>query len=439
ISGFEIVGVVLASMPLLTSALDHYAEGVDVMKNTRNYAMLCNISTSLDTSVGIYKDSCYLLLGPLNLPDQQMKDLLLEPKREAWKSPQLQSDLVMRLGSSLTQYMSLINNLYKRILLFFGKKLKLNDDLKACTTTTTMDGTIDEKARNKFFKNNWLKTNGDFDTDKFAAIKMDIDRNIEEISKLTASAVQLEPLRVEKKNRFQAEYWDKLRYHAQRLWNHYIGFLEDQQWTYDVYSDPGYGMPDSNSGMISLEEAISVSTGINDMDNCRYALTLASTVLLLYNTLWLPQTWSAKDIFLPRPRHGNLVVSHFYVSQTFGSTTTTAAAIVEPRSIFRNETVFALGVALLELSYGQPLLSFQTPEDLNEQGMEDSTTEMSIAMRLLNEMSEFVSENYLRVVRRCVHCTFGMSFCDFEYPEFRKKFFEGVVVPLKEEYDASRK
>ena len=44
----------------------------------------------------------------------------------------------------------------------------------------------------------------------------DIDSDIDKISKLTAGAVQLEPLRVEK-NRLQSTYWKNIRDQAQRL------------------------------------------------------------------------------------------------------------------------------------------------------------------------------------------------------------------------------
>lgn len=89
-----------------------------------------DIQISFSASVGIYMDSCYQLLNPLNLPDQQMNDLLEERKREAWKSPQLRKDLEKRLGPNFKTYMLLLDKLNRKILLFC-KKLKLNDDLKA--------------------------------------------------------------------------------------------------------------------------------------------------------------------------------------------------------------------------------------------------------------------------------------------------------------------
>jgi hypothetical protein len=103
--------------------------------------------------------------------------------------------------------------------------------------------------------------------------------------------------------------------------------------------------------------------------------------------------------------------------------------------LVKNEMVFALGVALLELSYGQPLLSLQTPEDLNDQGLEDSMTEFSIATRLAYQIHEREMDNYAKSVLRCVTCNFDTYSCDFENRGFREKFFNGVVAPLRTDYE----
>jgi len=109
--------------------------------------------------------------------------------------------------------------------------------------------------------------------------------------------------------------------------------------------------------------------------------TLASAVLQLYKTPWLSTAWTSNDILMLRAATGDALLSDFSISRTFGPTTT-SIAIEKRRCCVKNELVFSLGVALLELSYRQPLLSLKTSDDLNEQGMEDSMTELSIATRL---------------------------------------------------------
>ena len=109
------------------------------MKNMKDYdCVFSDIQTSFTASVLIYQNSCYQLLGPLNLPDQQMNDLLVQRSAEAWKAPTLQNDLEKKLGPNYRIYPSLISKLNKRILLFC-EKLKLNHDLKA-RSYSSMEG-----------------------------------------------------------------------------------------------------------------------------------------------------------------------------------------------------------------------------------------------------------------------------------------------------------
>jgi hypothetical protein len=90
-----------------------------------------DIHTCFSASVVIFLNSCSQLLQPLNLSDQQTNDLLVQRSPSAWKAPALHKDLEKRLGPNYGTYLSLIGKLNRRILLFC-KKLKLNDDLKAC-------------------------------------------------------------------------------------------------------------------------------------------------------------------------------------------------------------------------------------------------------------------------------------------------------------------
>ncbi|KAL8630580.1 hypothetical protein Q9189_003670 [Teloschistes chrysophthalmus] len=131
------------------------------------------------------------------------------------------------------------------------------------------------------------------------------------------------------------------------------------------------------------------------VDKYTLAYTLASAVLQLYNTPWLPTAWSSNDIFILKPSAGNTLPSQFYASRTFRSPSAQAAR-ARTRRCIKNEMVFALGVALLEISYGQPLLSLKSPEDLNDQGMEDSMTEVSIATRLADRIHEREMDNYAK-------------------------------------------
>lgn len=214
-----------------------------------------------------------------------------------------------------------------------------------------------------------------------------------------------------------------------------IGFLEDQSWQHHVYCVPGPGSSKQISDMAPIKEFIyGDNSKMTTVDKYTLAYTLASAVLQLYNTPWLPTAWSSNDIFILKPSAGNTLPSQFYASRTFRSPSAQAAR-ARTRRCIKNEMVFALGVALLEISYGQPLLSLKSPEDLNDQGMEDSMTEVSIATRLADRIHEREMDNYAKSVLRCVRCSFDTFSCDFEDRGFREKFFNGVVTPLRADYE----
>lgn len=62
-------------------------------------------------------------------------------------------------------------------------------------------------------------------------------------------------------------------------------------------------------------------------------------------------------------------------------------------------------------------------------------TEFSIAMRLADEIHLRELPNYAKVAARCIRCNFDTFTCNFEDEEFRERFYEGVIVPLQEDYE----
>jgi hypothetical protein len=159
--------------------------------------------------------------------------------------------------------------------------------------------------------------------------------------------------------------------------------LEDEAWQHHVYSVTGPASQAQIFEAASLNDIIHGAKRIAPRQKCTLALTLASSVLQLHDTPWLPRAWETKDIFFLKNHGDNAIPSKFYVSQTFSSTShVAAAAAAKRRRLVKNEMVFALGVALLELAHGASILSFKEPEDLSEDGKEDSMTEVSIATRL---------------------------------------------------------
>lgn len=193
------------------------------MKNMRQYeCVFADINSSFGVSVGIYIESCYKLLAPLNLPDEQMKDLLLENDNEkmtcAWQNAELEQKLVKRLSMNCKSYLSFVHKLNRRILLL-AHKLKLGPTFmvscriscKICGLTSQRqppwvlkDGTVDEKCRRKFFSSVWTRVRGGFDSNKCASLLEQIDRDILKISQFTAITLEVEPLRINRSRKLRS-------------------------------------------------------------------------------------------------------------------------------------------------------------------------------------------------------------------------------------------
>jgi hypothetical protein len=169
-------------------------------------------------------------------------------------------------------------------------------------------------------------------------------------------------------------------------------------------------------------------------NRCSLALTLASAVLHLHGTSWLAETWSMNDIHIMG--RTSLLSDQPYLSKNFiPSTNVPSAGITGPKlRIIKNSMIFGLGVALLEIAYGSPLSTFETADDLDH-GTRLDWTDYLIADRLTNGLSARELPNYANATRRCIHCNFDSSVYSLNNNDFRERFYQGVIVPLQEDYN----
>jgi hypothetical protein len=164
------------------------------------------------------------------------------------------------------------------------------------------------------------------------------------------------------------------------------------------------------------------------------ALTLANTVLQLHDTPWLSEVWNMRDIFVLSKDH-NLVATHPYLSKKFAAGKKAAQLHGTKLRITKNPTIFALGVALLEISYGTQLSALEAPEDLDGEGKHTMWSEYLTADRLVENIHVRELPNFANAARRCVHCNFEATVYDLRNEDFRERFYQGVVVPLQQDYD----
>lgn len=163
----------------------------------------------------------------------------------------------------------------------------------------------------------------------------------------------------------------------------------------------------------------------------------------LYETPWLKNNWNLHDLYFEQNGKDNEI----YVTETFDSKGSPEQNENPGRwnwLLVKNDTLFALGVALLELSNGQVLSDCQIKEDLNEKGEEDKMTRFNTVNRLLRDLNDGEpSSRFTSAVNWCFFPLLGVDGpkaseddYDFSNNRFRKYFWQYVMIPLQEDYEA---
>lgn len=147
-----------------------------------------------------------------------------------------------------------------------------------------------------------------------------------------------------------------------------------------------------------------------------------------------------QDIFFLNHDQIPLLSNQPYVSKSFAPLPHPFPPSPHPNKskqsiIIKSPTIFALGVALLQLSHAKPLNAFATPDDLDAQGNRTFWTDYMIADRLADGLLARELPNFANATRRCIHCNFEGTVYSLNDEGFRERFYQGVVVPLQQDYD----
>ena len=102
---FSIVGFVLAVLPLVISAIEHYNEGLKPLKDFVKWkTTIRNLIVGLRTQKALFRNTLEQLLGGLVTDQTELSVLLDDPAGSGWKSPKLETDLKQRLRHSFDVY-----------------------------------------------------------------------------------------------------------------------------------------------------------------------------------------------------------------------------------------------------------------------------------------------------------------------------------------------
>ena len=223
-----------------------------------------------------------------------------------------------------------------------------------------------------------------------------------------------------------------------------LGFLVDEKGDkhkhYLYWADPTI-TPETRS--TSLDDLLSYpisgshKTWLSRKDRLRIAVTLAWSILELDGTLWLKPTWSSKDILFHEKTNqaSDPQYSYPYISWKLCRTDDNVADYMHDSSpnhyhAFRSETLFALGLILVELCFGSRLADLHMEEDGDSC---ETTTHISTAFRLCNSVYYEMGTFYGDAVRRCLYQPFDVRDMSPDNEDFQQKVLDDIVTPLNDD------
>jgi len=187
---------------------------------------------------------------------------------------------------------------------------------------------------------------------------------------------------------------------------------------------------------------------LSDKDRLKIALTLASTVLQLYDSPWIDSAWSGEDIQFLSSQSANSYEAPLigpFVSTSFRGPASasepqqlapTSSTLVD--SLVPSKVLFALAVMLVELCLGKTLVEMRQLSPSEETGARKTTIldDYETAHEQLNSVYQKSGSNYGDVVQRCLKCEFNImpKQKQLGFEKFRHLVYEGVVAPLEENY-----
>lgn len=158
------------------------------------------------------------------------------------------------------------------------------------------------------------------------------------------------------------------------------------------------------------------------------ALVSALTILQLQGSQWVDATFGMSDIeFLTdhSKKQPSLSEDESYVSHMFVGHSATVPPKSRGRTFARNALVFALGVILLELPCGTPLIEQALDSELDAQKQETPNTEYQVAMRLLQDIRNYETDSFASATGSCIRCDIGSGQgYDLDDESFRAGFIE---------------
>jgi hypothetical protein len=185
---------------------------------------------------------------------------------------------------------------------------------------------------------------------------------------------------------------------------------------------------------VSLKQLLEKSTKLPLREKRILAVVLANSLLQLCESPWFSKEWSKKDISFFHKSANQVDFKRPYLSTHFQDPQHSA----DPEAMLRihpNQSILALGILLLEIQLGKPIESQRSSEDLIDGERVNVNTDLTTALRLLEDSVDDIYEGYRTAIQACLNCNFVTpdQALDLDNAEFRQAVYDNIVSPLEQE------
>ena len=133
-TGIDIIGLVLASVPLAISAIEHYKEGIDVIRDYSQYrSKLKSLQTRLRLQEELYRNTLRSLLSS-ELSPEEAQSLFPEPGEPRsclWGTTKIEEKLQKKLKGKYGMFMDVVKDMNKTMGELL-EKLDIDSQGKVC-------------------------------------------------------------------------------------------------------------------------------------------------------------------------------------------------------------------------------------------------------------------------------------------------------------------
>ncbi|EWG47726.1 hypothetical protein FVEG_07773 [Fusarium verticillioides 7600] len=172
---------------------------------------------------------------------------------------------------------------------------------------------------------------------------------------------------------------------------------------------------------------------LSEQDRLKLAAVVSSNLLQLHGSSWMPKVIRSQDIYLIQSED-DPICDRFFVMQTLPNKADSCIEENTKLSSMRNQTLFYLGVLLIELAFGKSFELLRSERDRSSTGSQ-FFTEYRTAKRLVDQVKSFIGPNYGSAVSRCIDGEFHGRGVGLEDQDLSHDVYAGVVALLEKELE----